>query len=146
MSNSVPDKTETEAASSEVPTENTKKKETKHDRKVKRFVWARQSQRFVALRIAYLGGGFDGFAQQISARNTVEEHLHAAFHAALLVSDGRRDAPNIPQPRNYAYTRCGRTDKGVSAFGQVVSLRLRSKLKSGHGIILPPPVDRKSVV
>ena len=104
------------------------------------FVWSRQAQRFVALRIAYLGGAFDGFAQQLSSPNTVEEHLHAAFHSAMLVSDGRRDAPGIPQPRNYAYTRCGRTDKGVSAFGQVVSLRLRSKLRGGHGIILPPPV------
>ena len=33
------------------------------------------------------------------------------------------------------YSRCGRTDKGVSAFGQVVSLRIRSTVKTEY--ILP---------
>lgn len=31
--------------------------------------------------------------------------------------------------------RCGRTDKGVSAFEQVVSITLRSKLQAGVGIV-----------
>lgn len=117
----------------------TRKKERKEQREREKggFVWARQTQRFVALRVAYLGASFDGFAQQTMTKNTVEEHLHRAFHDALLVSDGRRDAPGLPQPRDYAYSRCGRTDKGVSAFGQVVGLRVRSKLARGHGIIQP---------
>ena len=34
------------------------------------------------------------------------------------------------------YTRCGRTDKGVSAFGQVIALHLRSNLTS----VQPPPL------
>ncbi len=33
------------------------------------------------------------------------------------------------------YSRCGRTDKGVSAFGQVIALDLRSNLLKGHGVI-----------
>lgn len=117
----------------------TRKRERKEQREREKggFVWARQTQRFVALRVAYLGAPFDGFAQQTMTKNTVEEHLHRAFHDALLVSDGRRDEPGLPQPRDYAYSRCGRTDKGVSAFGQVVALRVRSKLSRGHGIIQP---------
>ena len=32
------------------------------------------------------------------------------------------------------YHRCGRTDKGVSALGQVISLDLRSNLLTGVGV------------
>ncbi len=32
------------------------------------------------------------------------------------------------------YSRCGRTDKGVSAFGQVIALDLRSNLLEGPGV------------
>lgn len=136
---------EGEGGKTEVTEEKKDKKTRKRERKEQRerekggFVWARQTQRFVALRVAYLGASFDGFAQQTMTKNTVEEHLHNAFHEALLVSDGRRDEPDVPQPRDYAYSRCGRTDKGVSAFGQVVALRVRSKLARGHGIIQPAP-------
>ena len=35
------------------------------------------------------------------------------------------------------YTCCGRTDKGVSALGQVVSLHLRSNLLDGEGVVVP---------
>lgn len=40
--------------------------------------------------------------------------------------------------------RCGRTDKGVSAFDQVISITLRSKMKSGVGIINPENTDISS--
>lgn len=33
------------------------------------------------------------------------------------------------------YSRCGRTDKGVSAFGQVITLDVRSNLREGLGVI-----------
>lgn len=36
------------------------------------------------------------------------------------------------------YHRCGRTDKGVSAFGQVISIDLRSNLLEGHGVKARP--------
>ena len=48
---------------------------------------------------------------------TVESVLFAALQKACLVDN--RD--------NCGYTRCGRTDRGVSAGGQVISLRIRSK-------------------
>lgn len=35
------------------------------------------------------------------------------------------------------YSRCARTDKGVSALANVVSLRVRSKLPSGLGVVPP---------
>ncbi|VDP07198.1 unnamed protein product [Soboliphyme baturini] len=36
-----------------------------------------------------------------------------------------------------AYHRCGRTDVGVSAFGQVVSIALRSNVTEGKGVFFP---------
>lgn len=35
------------------------------------------------------------------------------------------------------YSRCARTDKGVSALANVVSLRVRSKLQEGLGVVPP---------
>lgn len=67
------------------------------------------SRRHVALKVAYLGWGYQGFASQENTRNTVEEKLFEALTKTRLVAD--RQSSN--------YHRCGRTDKGVSAFGQV---------------------------
>lgn len=41
------------------------------------------------------------------------------------------------------FYRCGRTDKGVSAFEQVISITLRSKCRVGVGVEPPqcPPTD-----
>ncbi|NWU97100.1 PUS3 synthase, partial [Upupa epops] len=74
--------------------------------------------RHVALKVAYLGWGYQGFASQENTRNTIEEKLFEALTKTRLVAD--RQSSN--------YHRCGRTDKGVSAFGQVISLDLRSNL------------------
>jgi tRNA pseudouridine38/39 synthase len=38
----------------------------------------------------------------------------------------------IPSPEECQWSRAGRTDKGVSGFGQVVSLWVKSKLPKGH--------------
>ncbi|XP_007431105.1 tRNA pseudouridine(38/39) synthase [Python bivittatus] len=75
-------------------------------------------QRHVALKIAYLGWGYQGFASQENTNNTIEEKLFEALGKTRLVVN--RQTSN--------YHRCGRTDKGVSAFGQVISLDLRSNL------------------
>jgi len=107
-------------------------KESKGERRRKKFDIATQWTRHVALRVAYLGWGYDGFAAQDSTPHTIEAHLHAALRRACLVGQ------DSTSPRtDYAYSRCGRTDRGVSAFGQVVAARLRSKLRSGRGIIPP---------
>ncbi|NXG68837.1 PUS3 synthase, partial [Baryphthengus martii] len=78
-------------------------------------------RRHVALKIAYLGWGYQGFASQENTSNTIEEKLFEALKKTRLVDD--RQSSN--------YHRCGRTDKGVSAFGQVISLDLRSNLSEG---------------
>ncbi|NXY51537.1 PUS3 synthase, partial [Ceuthmochares aereus] len=85
------------------------------------FDFAAYGRRHVALKIAYLGWGYQGFASQENTDNTVEEKLFEALKKTRLVDN--RQTSN--------YHRCGRTDKGVSAFGQVISLDLRSNLSEG---------------
>ncbi|XP_040390294.1 tRNA pseudouridine(38/39) synthase isoform X1 [Cygnus olor] len=85
------------------------------------FDFSAYGRRHVALKIAYLGWGYQGFASQENTSNTIEEKLFEALKKTRLVDD--RQTSN--------YHRCGRTDKGVSAFGQVISLDLRSNLSEG---------------
>ncbi|XP_074783421.1 tRNA pseudouridine(38/39) synthase isoform X2 [Athene noctua] len=85
------------------------------------FDFGAYGRRHVALKIAYLGWGYQGFASQENTSNTIEEKLFEALKKTRLVND--RQTSN--------YHRCGRTDKGVSAFGQVISLDLRSNLSEG---------------
>ncbi|XP_068023383.1 tRNA pseudouridine(38/39) synthase isoform X2 [Melanerpes formicivorus] len=73
------------------------------------FDFGAHGRRRVALKIAYLGWGYQGFASQENTSNTVEEKLFEALTKTRLVDS--RQSSN--------YHRCGRTDKGVSAFGQV---------------------------
>lgn len=82
------------------------------------FDFSAHGRRHVALKIAYLGWGYQGFASQENTSNTIEEKLFEALTKTRLVES--RQTSN--------YHRCGRTDKGVSAFGQVISLDLRSQL------------------
>lgn len=70
-----------------------------------------------------------GFAQHDSTQlldgvaddNSVETAIFAALKKVNLIDDITK----------CKYQRCGRTDAGVSAFNQVISLYLRSNLKSG---------------
>nr|XP_004665518.1 tRNA pseudouridine(38/39) synthase [Jaculus jaculus] len=85
------------------------------------FDFSAHGRRHVALKIAYLGWGYQGFASQENTNNTIEEKLFEALTKTRLVEN--RQTSN--------YHRCGRTDKGVSAFGQVISLDLRSQFPKG---------------
>ncbi|PFX23558.1 tRNA pseudouridine(38/39) synthase-like [Stylophora pistillata] len=98
----------------------------------KPFDFSRYHKRHVALKIAYLGWDFHGFASQESTENTIEGHLFAALLKACLVVN--RASSN--------YARCGRTDKGVSAFSQVVSLDVRSNLAEGLGVIVSGDTEK----
>lgn len=60
---------------------------------------------------------FSGFASSTDC-DTVEEHLFNALIKLRL----------IESRATCGYSRCGRTDKGVSAVGQVIALRMRSNL------------------
>ena len=94
-------------------------------KKPKSFDFSRYHTRHIAIKMAYLGWDFHGFASQESTENTIESHFFAALSKACLI-ENRADCN---------YSRCGRTDKGVSAFSQVVSLDVRSNLTEGLGLI-----------
>mmetsp|Transcript_9879 Transcript_9879/g.21335 ORF Transcript_9879/g.21335 Transcript_9879/m.21335 type:complete len:680 (+) Transcript_9879:261-2300(+) len=94
--------------------------------------------RHVALLFHYDGASYSGFAQNLppssststSANttsasatndNSIERSLFAALTKSCLISS-RKEAN---------YSRAGRTDRGVSAWGQVVALNLRSAVPLG---------------
>lgn len=73
--------------------------------------------RRILLRILYFGWDYNGLAVQEDSKQTIEHHLFHALTKSCLIQS--RETSN--------YHRCGRTDKGVSSFGQVISISLRSK-------------------
>ena len=89
------------------------------------------STRLVAFKLAYLGKRYNGFEYHKgnwTPLPTIEEELWKAFSKARLISPGGAN-PLEPGEVNWEgtdYTKCGRTDKGVSAFGQVIGIRIRS--------------------
>ncbi|KAL3943385.1 MAG: hypothetical protein SGBAC_002551 [Bacillariaceae sp.] len=80
----------------------------------------KQRTRHIALRIYYDGVNYNGLSQNLGqdTDNSIEKELFQALKRAHLV-DSRESC---------GYSRCGRTDKGVSAVGQVVALRLKSTI------------------
>lgn len=78
----------------------------------------RKPKRKVAVLISYAGTGYKGM-QINNHERTIEGDLFAAFVAAGLVSRA-----NSVDPRKVSLSRCARTDKGVHAAGNVVSLKL----------------------
>ncbi|XP_019451377.1 PREDICTED: tRNA pseudouridine(38/39) synthase-like isoform X2 [Lupinus angustifolius] len=78
------------------------------------------SKRYIALKVMYFGKRFYGFASEAQMEPTVESEIFKALEKTRLLVGDRKDSQ---------YSRCGRTDKGVSAVGQVVALFLRSNLK-----------------
>ncbi|XP_075988758.1 tRNA pseudouridine(38/39) synthase [Anticarsia gemmatalis] len=83
----------------------------------KPFDFSKCHFRRVLLRFLYFGWDYQGFVVQEDSTQTIEHHLFQALTKACLIES--RETSN--------YARCGRTDKGVSAFGQVISISLRSK-------------------
>ena len=103
--------------SSEPPIKRSKKNKQKVRAKKRPFDHTRFRQRHVALRVAYIGINYHGFAIQDDTVSTVELHLYRALEKTCLIAS-----------RNSCkYSRCGRTDTGVSALGQVVGVWVRSK-------------------
>jgi tRNA pseudouridine38/39 synthase len=74
--------------------------------------------RHIALRFIYDGANYSGLAQNMGQDddNSVERALFEALVRARLVESREGSG----------YSRCGRTDRGVSAAGQVVALQLKS--------------------
>lgn len=79
---------------------------------------ARQPKKKVAVLIGYAGTGYKGM-QMTKGEKTIESDLFAAFCAAGAISKDNSD-----DPKKSSFVRCARTDKGVHAAGNVVSLKL----------------------
>ncbi|SPO31095.1 related to DEG1 - pseudouridine synthase [Ustilago trichophora] len=99
----------------------------KKEKKPKEFDFASSPCRKIALRFSYDGAGYSGLAAQNtsgpgsgSTLPTVEAVLWDALCTARLVD------PAMGMD-GAGFSRCGRTDRGVSAAGQVVALWVRSK-------------------
>lgn len=85
------------------------------------FDFSKYATRVIALHIAYAGWAYHGFASQgARGKPTVERCVFDALARTRLVSSSE----DVFKTHDYA--RCGRTDKGVSGLGQVITLRVRS--------------------
>lgn len=82
------------------------------------FDFSKHKRRHILLKFLYLGWDYQGLASQENTMKTIESQVFTALTRACLVED--RQSCN--------YHRCGRTDKGVSSFGQTISLDIRSNL------------------
>lgn len=74
----------------------------------------------IALKFSYIGKNYNGLVVQDNTSDTVEARLFEALRKCCLINPD-------PQSKiaNCVYTRCGRTDKGVSALANVCSLIVR---------------------
>jgi len=91
----------------------------KKPKKSKEFDMSKYRQRNVAMQVQYEGGPYFGFASQAGeCEETIEKHLFDALLKLRL----------IESRKTCSYSRCGRTDRGVSALGQVVAFSLRSNI------------------
>uniref|UniRef100_A0A1B6CQ65 Pseudouridine synthase I TruA alpha/beta domain-containing protein n=1 Tax=Clastoptera arizonana TaxID=38151 RepID=A0A1B6CQ65_9HEMI len=79
------------------------------------FDFSRCNKKHILIKLLYLGWDYQGFATQEDTIETIEHHLFEALIKSCLIES--RQTSN--------YHRCGRTDKGVSSFGQVISISLR---------------------
>ncbi|KAH6896902.1 pseudouridine synthase [Thelonectria olida] len=103
------------------PVKSAKKAKPKGKRKVDP---SKYSTRYIALKLAYLGKNYGGFEFQAMANQpSIEEELWNALTKACLIFPKDERVVDFDCCE---YSKCGRTDRGVSAFGQVVGLRVRS--------------------
>ncbi|XP_020584176.1 tRNA pseudouridine synthase A, mitochondrial-like isoform X2 [Phalaenopsis equestris] len=77
----------------------------------------RYKRRKIAIFFSYCGAGYQGMQKNPGARTIEGEFEEALFHAGAVPESDRGN------PKRYDWARAARTDKGVSAAGQVVSGR-----------------------
>lgn len=95
-----------------------KKKKPQKQNRGREFLMSNYVKRTIAVKFLYVGERFAGFARQEHMEDTVERYLIDALVRTKLIEDIEQSA----------YSRCGRTDRGVSAFGQVIGVTVRSNL------------------
>ena len=106
-------------------------------KKQRAFDFSKYSQRYVAIRFSYLGWNYSGLAyqQEPTPLPTIEEEMLKVLHMAKLIES--------PNPDTCKFSRCGRTDKGVSAMNQVIALNLRSSVDPDNQA--DPAFDEKEI-
>lgn len=97
----------------------------------KPFDPSRYAFRKIALKFAYLGGNYNGYehhANNVTPLPTIEETLWRALRKTRLIFPVYKQGQSEEEVNweGCEYSKCGRTDRGVSAFGQVVGIRVRS--------------------
>ncbi|KAK4180365.1 pseudouridine synthase [Triangularia setosa] len=86
---------------------------------------SRYTTRLIALKLSYLGKNYGGFEYSGSGSlPSIEEELWKALVKGCLITPAADPTKIDFSP--FEYSKCGRTDRGVSAFGQVISIRVRS--------------------
>ncbi|XP_071449904.1 tRNA pseudouridine(38/39) synthase [Hetaerina americana] len=109
------------------------------DTNKKKMDFTKVRKRHIFLKILYLGWDYQGYATQDYTNKTIEWELFQALRKSCLIEE--RTTSN--------YHRCGRTDKGVSAFGQVISLDVRSNIhrnqRPENEAVAPSTVDKGGV-
>jgi tRNA pseudouridine38/39 synthase len=81
------------------------------------------------LRLAYLGQTYNGFEHHNNNTTplpTIEEELYKALTKTNLIFPTAGVRAGSIDWEGCEYSKCGRTDRGVSAFGQVIGIRVRS--------------------
>ncbi|KAI0920454.1 hypothetical protein AcV5_010182 [Taiwanofungus camphoratus] len=102
-------------------------------RQQKPFDFAAYPRRKIALKFSYNGSEYSGLEFQKTPTNlpTVEGVLYDALvHTRLIDPDGGFEG--------CGWEKCGRTDRGVSAAGQVISLWVRSAFGAREGAVEMP--------
>ncbi|KAJ5790064.1 uncharacterized protein N7518_007075 [Penicillium psychrosexuale] len=118
-------------------------KAPKPPRPERSFDPSKYTTRFIALKFAYLGQAYNGLEHtngNTTPLPTVEEIMWKALRRTKLISPGTTSdlepterGERVPMRPYHLYwdgcdySKAGRTDKGVSAFGQVIGLRVRSQ-------------------
>jgi len=83
------------------------------------FDFKKYRQVKLAFKFSYMGANYAGLVVQANEPNTVEAKILEALKKTCLID------PDEPSSFSCMLNRCGRTDKGVSALANVLSINLR---------------------
>jgi tRNA pseudouridine38/39 synthase len=122
---------------SDIKEEEEKELKTIKQKNQKSFDFSKYQKRKIALKFAYLGWNYQGLALQGEETElpTVEEKIMEALYKVKLIGTLEQE--------DCSFSRCGRTDRGVSAMNQVISLIVRSKLTEEE--LKDPQNDSKEI-
>lgn len=105
----------------------------------KAFDPSKYNTRLIALKFAYLGQRYNGFEHHTNNTTplpTIEEELFKALTKTRLIFPTRLAELKEGEIdwEGTEYSKCGRTDRGVSAFGQVIGIRVRSNRPTAESL------------